>query len=139
MKVWIILAWVAACGGGQHTDTKNSDPDPVPVYHDTRTPLEKRRDAACEHLQPKLTQCALTDAKATMSPKQLEDLRPEELLSAHKQKFLKECKGSAMSSRQVRVLEVCDREESACDPLAACLEHLEPEKHQGPGSEIPAS
>jgi hypothetical protein len=29
-----------------------------------------------------------------------------------------------MSSRQVRVLEVCDREESQCGPLLSCLDHL---------------
>ncbi|MEP6865914.1 MAG: hypothetical protein ABJE66_35165 [Deltaproteobacteria bacterium] len=124
----VLIFGFAACGGGQHTDTtKNSDP--VPVYKDTRSALEKRRDTACEHVQPKLTQCALADAKATMSPKELADLKPDELLSAHKQKFLKECKGSAMSSRQVRVLEVCDREETECGPLADCLKHLEPEKN----------
>ena len=130
MKICCALMFaLAACGGGQHTDTtKNSDPDPVPAVRDTRTPIEKRRDAACEHIQPKLTRCAVADAKATMSPKELADLKPDELLSAHKQKFLKECKGSAMSSRQVRVLEVCDREESECDPLADCLKHLEPEQ-----------
>jgi hypothetical protein len=130
VKVWIVLIFgLAACGGGQHPDsTKTSDTDPVPVYKDTRTPLEQRRDTACEHVQPKLTQCAVADAKATMSPKELSELKPDELVSAHKQKFLKECKGSAMSSRQVRVLEVCDREESECEPLAECLKHLEPEK-----------
>jgi len=127
VKIAILMFALAACGGGQHTDaTKNSDPDPV--VKDTRTAIEKRRDTACEHIQPKLTQCAVADAKATMSPKELADLKPDELLNAHKQKFLKECKGSAMSSRQVRVLEVCDREETECDPLADCLKHLEPEK-----------
>jgi len=128
VKVYLaLMVALAACGGGQHTDTtKNSDPDPV--LKDSRSPIEKRRDEACEHIQPKLTQCAVADAKATMSAKELADLKPDELLSAHKQKFLKQCKSSAMSSRQVRVLEVCDREESECDPLADCLKHLEPEK-----------
>jgi hypothetical protein len=100
----------------------------VPVYKDTRTPIQKRRDAACEHIQPKLTQCAVADAKATMSPKELADLKPDELLAKHKAEFLKQCEGSEMSSRQVRVLEVCDRDESACDPLAECLKNLEPQK-----------
>src|SRR3954470_23535898 len=122
------LAFVilVACGGGQHPEPVKSDPDPVPVYKDSRTELEKRRDTGCEHIQPKLTQCAVADAKATMSPAELEKLKPEELVGAHKQKWLKECKGSAMSSRQVRVLEVCDREETECGPLEACLKNLEP-------------
>jgi hypothetical protein len=32
-----------------------------------------------------------------------------------------------MSSRQVRVLEVCFREETECAPLEACLANLSPE------------
>jgi hypothetical protein len=124
------LAFVilVACGGGQHPEPVKNDPDPVPVYKDTRSELEKRRDSACEHVQPKLTQCAVADAKATMSPAELEKLKPDELTAKHKQEFLKQCKGSAMSSRQVRVLEVCDREETECGPLAECLKNLEPAK-----------
>jgi len=124
------LAFVilVACGGGQHPEPVKNDPDPVPVMKDTRTELEKRRDSGCEHIQPKLTQCAVADAKATMSPAELEKLKPEELVAKHKQEFLKQCKGSAMSSRQVRVLEVCDREETECGPLADCLKNLEPAK-----------
>lgn len=125
-----ILAFVilVACGGSQKTEPMKNDPDPVPVYKDTRTELEKRRDSACEHIQPKLTTCAVEDARKTMSPAELEKLKPDELLAKHKQEFLKQCKGSAMSSRQVRVLEVCDREETECGPLADCLKNLEPEK-----------
>ena len=127
---YALLVLVLACGAKQHTDT---DPVPgggsaTPVAHDTRTPLEQRRDAACEQIQPRLTDCAVDDAKKTMKPDELAKLKPDELRGAHKQKFLKECKGSSMSSRQVRVLEVCYREEKDCDPLAECLKNLEPSK-----------
>jgi hypothetical protein len=131
---YVILFALVACGGSKPEPTNPSGPgsaDPVPVYKDSRTPIEKRRDTACEAIQPKLTQCALSDAKATMSPKELADLKPEELLSSHKQKFLKECKGAAMSSRQVRVLEVCDHEETECGPVAECLKNLEPQRSEG--------
>ncbi|CAN5305467.1 hypothetical protein BH11MYX1_BH11MYX1_10150 [soil metagenome] len=124
----LVLVLMIACGGGQHAEPAPADP--VPVYKDTRSPIEKRRDLACEAIQPKLTRCALDDAKATMSPKELADLKPEELLAKHKVEFLKQCEISAMSSRQVRVLEVCDKEEAACDPLAECLKNLEPQKHE---------
>jgi hypothetical protein len=131
----LLLVLVLACGGKQHTDT---DPVPgggsaTPVAHDTRTPLEQRRDAACEQVQPRLTDCAVEDAKreverGRMTKAEFDKLKPEELRGAHKQKFLKECKGASMSSRQVRVLEVCYREEKDCDPLAECLKNLEPSK-----------
>jgi hypothetical protein len=117
---------LVACSSPQKPDTGNTDP--VPVYKDSRTPIEKRRDTACETIQPTLTTCAVADAKATMSPSELAKLKPDELVSAHKQKFLKECKGAPMSSRQVRVLEVCYKAETDCDPLAECLKNLEPEK-----------
>jgi len=131
-QTYLITLGLVACGSSSHPDTAGpGSADPIPVYTDSRTPLEKRRDTACEGIQPKLTQCALADAKATMSPKELADLKPEELLAAHKQKFLKQCKTSAMSSRQVRVLEVCNHEETACDPLAECLKNLEPQRSEG--------
>ncbi|MFT3699785.1 MAG: hypothetical protein QM831_41955 [Kofleriaceae bacterium] len=123
----LLLIGLFACGGSQKP-APDPEPKPPTVAKDTRTPYEQRRDAACDALQPKLSQCALADAKATMSPKELADLKPDELMDAHKQKWLKECKGSQMSSRQVRVLEVCNREESECGPLADCLKNLEPEK-----------
>lgn len=123
----LAFVMLVACGGGQHPDPVKNDPDPTPTaVKDTRTELEKRRDAACEHIQPKLTQCAVADAKSTMSPAELAKLKPDELVEPHKQKWLKECKSSSMSSRQVRVLEVCDREESECAPLEGCLKNLEP-------------
>jgi len=65
-----------------------------------------------------------------MSPSELAKLKPDELVSAHKQKFLKECKTSPMSSRQVRVLEVCYKSETECEPLAECLKNLEPQKSE---------
>jgi hypothetical protein len=124
----ILFFVLIACGSSQKPPPGNTDP--VPVYKDSRSPIEKRRDTACEAIQPKLTVCAEADARATMSPKELADLKPEELRSAHKQKFLKECKTSQMSSRQVRVLEVCFKSETECDPLAECLKNLEPQKSE---------
>ena len=62
MKALGFTLALIACSGSQHPDTTKNNTDPVPVYKDSRSPLEKRRDTACEHIQPKLTQCALADA-----------------------------------------------------------------------------
>ena len=118
-----LLVLVIACGPKQ--PATSHDPPPPP---DPRTTIEKRRDTACDALAPTLTDCAVADAKATMSPAELAKLKPEELRAKHRQEFLKECKGSQMSSRQVRVLEVCFREEKQCGPLAECLTNLTPTK-----------
>jgi hypothetical protein len=122
----VVLALAVACSGGRSA-TGPTEPTPPP---DPRPTIEKRRDTACDQLQPTLTECAIADAKASLSPAEYAKLKPEELRGKHKQQFLKECKGSQMSSRQVRVLEVCFREEKQCGPLAECLANLKPQPQQ---------
>jgi len=126
MRNVLVLVMLAACGGKQQPPTNSTGSD-EPIVKDTRSPIEKRRDAACEQLQPRLTDCAIADAKQTMTPEEYKKLDPEQLRGKHKQKFLEECRGSRMSSRQVRVLEVCFKEEHECDPLAQCLANLQPQ------------
>lgn len=118
-----------ACGGAQRAldATAGAPADPAPA--DPRTPIERRRDAACDALGPKLTACAVADTRADFAAgkidrRQLElDTAPEwqQKLTA---KWLADCKGARYSSRQIRVLEVCFREETECGPLVACLDHL---------------
>jgi len=118
-----------ACGGPQRAPERTGDAPADPAPADLRTPIERRRDAACDALGPKLTACAVADARADSAAgkidrRQLEvDTAPEwqQKLTA---KWLADCKGARYSSRQVRVLEVCLREETECGPLVACLGHL---------------
>ena len=129
------LLGVLACGSSPKPAT-TPDPDPAlgsgsaapgPV-HDTRTPLVQRRDAACQALGPRITKCAVAESKTAaqngeITQKQLADITAPEILAKHTQVFIEKCEGP-MSSRQVRVLEVCNHEESECGPLLACLENL---------------
>jgi hypothetical protein len=126
---------LAACGG---TQPPPSGPGPGPgpgsdepagVVRDTRTPLERRRHAACDQLEPKLVQCAVDDVRAKLAAgkitqQQFEADTSPELQRGLAQDWHRKCRKGYMSSRQVRVLEVCFREETACAPLEACLEHL---------------
>jgi len=127
---WLWLVAVLACGGKQSPPpTNGSSEDPPGVVADTRTPIEKRRDTACEALGPKLVQCAVEDAKRDLAngkitQKQFDTDTAPKWQDALKAKWLSKCK-VAMSSRQVRVLEVCYREETACAPLVDCLGHLQ--------------
>jgi len=123
---------VAACGGKQKTDTGagagSGSADPVGVVQDTRTEIEKRRDAACDELAPRMTQCALEDAKAAhaagkVSKADFERDTAPGVLAKNTEEGKKACKVQ-MSSRQVRVLEVCLKEETQCGPLFDCLGHL---------------
>lgn len=128
MKRLAIVLALAACGGKAPPP---SDPTPAPAPKDTRTPIEQRRDAACDKLGPKLTQCAAADAKAdldagkTSADQYKQDTAPA-VLAKNTEVFEQQCKGSQMSSRQVRVLEVCFREATECEPLRKCLENLKP-------------
>lgn len=124
---------LAACGGKPPPPQNggSSDPPVAPVK-DTRPELERRRDAACGRLGPKLASCAVEDSRAMFAAgkitrAQYEDATKPEIVRALAEDFRKKCHQGYMSSRQVRVLEVCFREETACAPLQACLEHLRPE------------
>ena len=126
--VW--FGWLAACGGAQQPAPQDPSPSRAqPAATDTRTPIERRRDAACEGLGPKLTACAVEDAKADLAAgkitqQQLDrDIAPG-VLDKNTEKFEAACKTAGYSSRQVRVLEVCLREERRCAPLLDCLGHL---------------
>jgi len=125
------LAALAACGGPQRPpddDGRAGRPQPARVT-DPRTPIEQRRDAACDRLGPKLTACAVEDARADLaagkiSQEQFDGDTAPAIQRKNTEKFETACKGMAYSSRQVRVLEVCFREEPQCAPLLDCLGHL---------------
>jgi hypothetical protein len=130
MRSLMIVAVLAACGGKQQPSggAGGGGAEPVAVTKDTRTELEKRRDTACDSLGPKITRCAVDDARADLAAGKTtqktfdQDTAPA-VQKKNTEKFLEQCKVQ-MSSRQVRVLEVCLKEEAECGPLLDCLGHL---------------
>jgi hypothetical protein len=121
------------CGGSQHAadgeGPVNRAPGPAPAAADPRTPIERRRDAACDQLGPKITACAVADARADLASGKIDqrqftaDTAPE-VQHKNTEEFVRACKKAQYSSRQVRVLEVCLHEETQCAPLLDCLGHL---------------
>ena len=143
MRAFVLIAFLAACGGGAKQQPVEDDtlPDPgtaspggggdssqEPDDGAAETELQRRQDAACERVIPRLTACAVADAKARMTPEQYKKEQIEETAPIHTREFLRKCKASTLSSRQVRVYEVCDREETECGPLVACLDNLHPKE-----------
>lgn len=124
------LGGFTACGGPQHTpEGEGGAARAQPAVIDTRTPIEKRRDAACDQLAPKLTACALEDARANLAAGKIDQQQFDRdtasgIQRKNTEEFQNACKGTAYSSRQIRVLEVCFREEPQCGPLLDCLGHL---------------
>jgi hypothetical protein len=133
MKHAILLVVFAACSGGQHPsgtvgNTGSGSGEPA-GFKDTRTPLEKRRDTACEQVAPRVTACAVEDAKKDLAAGKVTKAQFDQDTASGVQKkntdeFVKKCQASSMSSRQVRVLEVCPKAEAECEPLLSCLENL---------------
>jgi len=127
--VAMIAAGLAGCGGPQRA-TEDAPANRAPgAAVDTRTPIEQRRDTACERLGPKITACAVADARADLAAGKVDqrqfarDTAPE-VQQRNTEEFERRCKTAQYSSRQIRVLEVCLREEAACAPLLDCLGHL---------------
>jgi len=67
-----------------------------------------------------------------MSAKELAELDIEKTAPLHTREFIKRCKQQTLSSRQVRVYEVCVREETACAALLSCLDNASPERSETP-------
>lgn len=138
MKHVLLIAVIAACGSKQSPAVSNAggsgDGSATPPVVDSRTEIQRRRDVACETLGPRITSCALEDAKAQLaankiSQKAFNDTTQSAVLAKNTAEFIDKCKAEDFSSRQVRVLEVCQHEESQCEPLLACLDNLnEPSK-----------
>ncbi|HEU4735172.1 MAG TPA: hypothetical protein VFT22_45080 [Kofleriaceae bacterium] len=127
------LVGLAACGGPQRgaegEGGAGREQPAAPAAPDTRTPIERRRDAACEQLGPRLTACAVEDARASFTAGKIDRAQLERdtapaVQRKNTEEFLKACKGATYSSRQVRVLEVCFHDETRCAPLLDCLGHL---------------
>ena len=102
---------------------QKGEPEPPPPENE----LQRRQYAACDRVIPRLTACAVEDARRNLTPEQFEEEQIEEAAPIHTREYTKKCKNNYMSSRQVRVYEVCDREETECEPLVACLDNAKPE------------
>lgn len=134
MRWWLALAVAAACSSKPQPTTT---PEPTPgsgggVVQDTRTPLEKRRDAACELVAKRVTACAVEDTKADLAAGKIKqeqfdkDTKPA-VLEKNTEKYADDCKAHKdYSSRQVRVLEKCPEYETECAPFLKCLDNVKP-------------
>lgn len=121
----------AGCGSQPKPVGAQAQSQPAPDAAAPMTEIQRRQTAACQAVGPKLTECAIADAKASLSPEEFAKLKPEELATKHTESFIANCTKDSMSSRQVRVLEVCFKEETECAPLLTCLENLQPKASTG--------
>ena len=129
VAAWFAVVAALGCGGGAPVEPTTPVATPVAASPDPRTAIERRRDAACDQLGPKLTSCAVEDARANLAAGKIDQAQLERDTAPAVQRkntedFGVACKGTVYSSRQIRVLEVCFQNEHACAPLLDCLGHL---------------
>jgi hypothetical protein len=128
----LLAVIVAGCGGGSASgpgpaNTADPELDPTPVEEPQRTELQIRQEAACEAAGPRLTACAVEDTQA-QTPEERAKADVEHTAEINTREFIKACTASVMSSRQVRVYEVCLAAETECEPLLACLDNAAPQQ-----------
>jgi hypothetical protein len=128
------LAMVLAIAACKHdapatttTPTGGSDVIATPPAK-KQTPYEARRETACKALGKKMTACAVEGAKADVAAgkgtqKDLDEQTKPEVLERNTEKATHECE-RITTTYQLRVVEVCQEKETQCDPLFACLEHI---------------
>jgi len=131
---WTLLLLLVACGGHQQQQQKQivSDDDLAslssgPGESEPPPPedeLHRRQYAACEQIIPRMTSCAVDDAKKNMTAEQLKNLDVDATAKIHTREYTKKCKKCALNGYQVRVLEVCYAQTDNCDDLRDCLDNL---------------
>lgn len=123
----LLAVWcVAACASSDSPPRAAAGGRAAPPL-DGKTELQRRQEAACAAVGERTTACAVADAKAKATPAELRELALEQTAPRNTEKFVAECVARQMSSRQVRVFEVCYREERECEPFFSCLEHARPQ------------
>jgi hypothetical protein len=127
----VLLVVCGSCGGANKPDP---DPDPGPsgtgspiVEQESRSQIQIRQDAACEQTGKKLRQCAIEDNQK-QSPEERQKADVEHTAPILEREYIKACTAAQMSSRQVRVHEVCLREETECEAFLDCLDNAKPQK-----------
>ena len=125
---FLALVVCVACGGAGNKPgpANGSDPDPV-VPSENRTEIQVRQEAACEQAARRVRQCAIADTMK-QSPEERKKADVEHTAPILEREYIKACTAAQMSSRQVRVYEVCLKEESECDPFLDCLDNAKPQK-----------
>ncbi len=93
------------------------------------TPFEARRDAACEQVGSKVSKCAAEDTRNDKQhPPTADELAQlDQTAAIDKREYVKKCEAADMSSRQIRVMEVCAKSETECDPFLACMDNMKPQ------------
>jgi hypothetical protein len=129
MRSIVIAVVLAACTPSPGPTTDTTTPTPPA---DTRTPIEKRRDEGCEQVGRKSAACAVEESNRKFADGKITKTEHEQavepkVVRALGDKYIAECRHEQLSSRQVRVMEVCMREETECAAWQSCIANMQPQ------------
>lgn len=128
----VVFALLAACAS-KPAPAPQEPPASSGAVKDTRTPLEQRRDAACDVVGKRTAECAAADSKALFEAGKIKEAEYKaatdpRVVDKDAEVYADKCKAKRdYSSRQIRVLEKCPAYESECAPFLQCLQNLQPQ------------
>ena len=134
MKTLVLVLALVACGS-KPAPAPHEPETPAGPVKDTRTPLEQRRDAACDIVGKRVSACAVADSKAQLAAGKITQdsynkATEPVVVAKDAEVYSTKCKAKRdYSSRQIRVLEMCPKLETECDPFLACLQNLQPQSN----------
>jgi hypothetical protein len=118
-----------ACGGDQKPAATTTDSTTAPARDpeaDKRAESERKlraaQDSAVEAMCERLVDCSVEDAKATMSKEELDKLKPDELVPQARAQCQDDYGKSALSPRQIKIIQGCVNEAEECSALTTCLQ-----------------
>jgi hypothetical protein len=132
----LLFVVLAACASKPAPAPQNPPPAPpqdTGAAKDTRSDLEKRRDAACEVVGKRTAECAVKDSDALFAAGKIKKTEHDaatdpRVVAKDAEVYADKCKAKRdYSSRQIRVLEKCPEYEQECAPLFQCLQNLQPQ------------
>ncbi len=105
-----------AAGAGQGSGAASPAPAPSPEQK-LRAAQESAVQAMCE----RLVECAVKEARATMSPDEVAQLELEKTAPRLRDECEDEGARTQLSPRQVTVVQRCVNDAATCDALQTCL------------------
>ena len=134
MKTLLFVVLAACAGKPAPAPQQPPGPnEPAGPVTDSRSDLEKRRDAACDVVGKRTAQCAAEDSKALFAAGKIKEAEykkatEQRVIDKDAEVYAEKCRGKRdYSSRQIRVLEKCPEYEKECAPFLECLQNLQPQ------------
>lgn len=133
--VFVVLAGCASKPAPAPQTPPPAAPPTAGVVQDTRTDLEKRRDAACDIVGKRTADCAVKDSDALFAAGKIKKSEHDaaidpRVVAKDAEVYADKCKAKRdYSSRQIRVLEKCPEYEKECAPFFECLQNLQPKSN----------